>query len=136
MKSIKLPEKLSELLALALRDLEAVEKDKNYVVRMTAWHAPYKDKCYVCLAGCVLAQTLKVPREQHRNIKNISTDAALKMNALDSLRIGLVTHACETLGLLLPPPGLDREMPAYSNKGFRFKKAIRKLITDLEKAGY
>jgi hypothetical protein len=54
----KLPEKPSELIEVALRDLELCIKDPNYRVDMTTWHAPMNGVCLVCLAGAVMAKSL------------------------------------------------------------------------------
>ena len=53
----KLPNKPSELLKVALTDLELVEGDSKYRVDMRNWHTPQYDKtCEVCLAGSVMAK--------------------------------------------------------------------------------
>lgn len=56
------PTKVSELIALALHDLELTEKDPDYIIRMSVWHEIGEEdkKCEVCLAGAIIAQTLKV----------------------------------------------------------------------------
>lgn len=38
MKDVKPPDKLSDLITLALNDLELVEKDPKYKVNMDVWH--------------------------------------------------------------------------------------------------
>ena len=53
-----LPNKKSELLTLALRDLEVVEKDNKYTVDMGDYYHQTMNSCYVCLAGAVMANTL------------------------------------------------------------------------------
>lgn len=61
-----LPDKTSELLKLALKDLLSVESDKDYSVNMYLWHESVRgDSCHVCLAGSVMARTLKVPKTQN-----------------------------------------------------------------------
>lgn len=57
-----LPDKLSDLLELALGDLEKVEAmPEVYEVDMSDWHLPQRDefggrcgRCTVCLAGAVI----------------------------------------------------------------------------------
>lgn len=52
---------LHELLALALDDFEKVLGDRRYAVDMGAWHERAAgDRCAVCLAGSVIAQSLGV----------------------------------------------------------------------------
>lgn len=65
---ITLPDKPSELIDLALRDLADVESDPNYCVEMEVqWHASLywyqsgRPKCAVCLAGAVMARSLHAP---------------------------------------------------------------------------
>lgn len=59
-----LPDKPSDLLRLAVRDLEATEADENYEVSMEAlWHPGMKPDlrpCLVCFAGATMAKTLGV----------------------------------------------------------------------------
>lgn len=56
------PKKLSAAILLALADLEAVEKDPRYIVKMYDWHVPSEMstslKCEVCFAGSVMAKSL------------------------------------------------------------------------------
>lgn len=56
----KMPEKLSDCIILALRDLESVEKSRDFKVDMNAWFESNDDddggKCCVCFAGAVMAQ--------------------------------------------------------------------------------
>ncbi len=52
----RLPTKLSELLELALEDLEETEKTPGFVVDMNRWVADIDGVCHVCLAGCVMTQ--------------------------------------------------------------------------------
>lgn len=65
---VKLPDKLSDLLELAVNDAMSLENSNNYVLNMLDWHSPYVEttgtKCNVCMAGAVMACTLKVPSYQ------------------------------------------------------------------------
>lgn len=61
-----LPDKPSELIRLALSDLNQVEAmDDTYKINMEVWHTPlssFKGQiCRVCLAGAVMANTMQVP---------------------------------------------------------------------------
>ena len=101
----KLPDKLSDLLRLALADLKACEEDPNYGVSMYLWHArPTADnigfdssRCHVCLAGAVLAKTLHL--DPGVTIPTLNADAHktsrlyAAMVALDRLRTGHVRSA-------------------------------------------
>ena len=68
MSKSKLPDKPSELIHLALNDLELCEKDDSYAINMHVWHCPelhddVPPLCAVCMAGSVMAKTLNVPVE-------------------------------------------------------------------------
>ena len=60
-KPVVLPEKASDLLELAVRDAMAVAKMKGYKLDMGTWHSP-NGVCRVCMAGAVMARTLRVAR--------------------------------------------------------------------------
>lgn len=50
----------------ALEDLETVEKNPKYAVDMDTWHAPAANgKCYVCLAGAVLANRYPIGNDNY-----------------------------------------------------------------------
>lgn len=61
----RLPVRPSDLILLALSDLEKCENDPRYKICMSCWHIPsYKEEsmeCLVCLAGAVMAKTLNAP---------------------------------------------------------------------------
>lgn len=116
----RLPNKPSKLLMLAMTDLEKVEADPRYKVNMSKWHEP-NGKCSVCLAGSVIAKTLKVNPGNYitpygQTLKDTEvvfsyeTDKALL--ALNSLRRGDILLALSRLGHWRPdthtlPPRLD-----------------------------
>jgi len=57
-----LPSDLACLIKVAHDDLVACERDPRYVINMSRWHEPRADgKCLVCLAGAVMAKTMKIP---------------------------------------------------------------------------
>lgn len=61
---VKPPEKLYQAILIALKDLEAVEKDYRYNVNMNlTYHSPtsFGLKCNVCFAGSIMAKTLDCP---------------------------------------------------------------------------
>ena len=45
MKTNKLPDKLSELLIVAMQDLEAVENNPKYSLEMGRWYEKDKNTC-------------------------------------------------------------------------------------------
>ncbi len=133
-KQIKLPSKPSELILLALKDLRAVEKSKKYVVEMGEWHTPdYRDgKCAVCLAGAVMAKTLKV--SVHDDMlpyrMGINDD---KLRALDYFREGYVQGAFRYLGITVDWP--DKKIAVYEHDAEAFHADMQQLAADLKAAG-
>lgn len=137
---IHLPDKLSDLLDMALDDLREIEKDGRYIVNMHYWHVavhPREDttKCYVCLAGAVLARKMNHP------MVSLHPDGELpenehKLQAIDHLREGNVDLAFKELGL--PDPGLhlNRDVDWYEDDRVAFTSNLRNLATDLRKLGY
>ena len=104
-----LPDRPSALLALALADLQRVEKDPLYTVDMSNWHQPVRVPgvpmtCEVCMAGAVLAKTLHLDREDvvrfnphHEDDEGLCA-LGFKSYAIDELRQGRVERALELLG--------------------------------------
>lgn len=101
-KEVKLPEKLSACILLALKDLEKTEKDKRYYIDFdNDFHTP-NGKCVVCFAGSVMAQTLKVPIEDEVGPANFSNHNANRLRALDAIRSGNIDLAFSTIKKRLP----------------------------------
>jgi len=59
-----LPDKIGDLIRVAIKDLEECEADPNYLIEMDYWHYPVglgnKKICMVCLARSVMAKTIGV----------------------------------------------------------------------------
>lgn len=65
---IEPPTKQWALVELALADYDKISKTPGYCINMGTWHIPGSHinkgpECYVCLAGCVMAGTLKVSKD-------------------------------------------------------------------------
>ncbi len=135
----KLPDKPSELIRVALADLEKCEKDPGYKIEMDVWHEPRSEggKCEVCLAGSVMAKTLSVDRIMDADPSEFPEAVHLKLCALDSFRCGEVTEAF--LGMRIGD-GIrqisDREIKPYSLNPAQFKEDMNRLADELEAAGY
>ena len=86
----------SEALTQALDDMEALLDDNDYYMDCGEWHTPqYEDapenrrgKCSVCLAGCVMAQTLDIGKRAYRTPSHLLTEQEDKLTALDHFRRG------------------------------------------------
>ena len=58
------PGKLSDLIDLAVADARRLDRT-TYTPDSSVWHEPADDDCcMICLAGSVIAETLKCPRDQ------------------------------------------------------------------------
>ena len=91
----KLPNKLSALLRAAVADCKAVSKDKRYVLNMHYWHEYDADakKCCVCMAGAVLANTVKIPLKETVVVFGCGGPEEDKMIAIDQARFGALYAA-------------------------------------------
>jgi len=138
-----LPDKMSDLLALAARDLRAVEEDSAYRVDMSDWHFPdpYTGQCEVCMAGAVLAVTVGVDPQEEFVPDTMTLDLHKKMLAINSLRMGNVHKASftlrgtETAREAARLADLDRGMSDYHIDREAFFADVEKLIQDLRQAG-
>lgn len=139
----KLPEKLSDLLELALNDLASVEADPLYLVEMNMWHQPLirvtpdDPACGVCLAGSVLARTLEVPIDVISDGREQSDYDNRRLDALDYLRVGNVPEAIDVAGLRWST-GRDRVKgryvtPYHQNRAVWWRD-MRTILDDLRTA--
>lgn len=128
MKS-KLPDKASDLLELALNDLEACEQDKeNYQVTMSQWHTG-EDICRVCLAGSVIAKSLNIPKWLKTNPDKFDRGIRRKLKALDALRLGDIESALYLLKGSFPEYMVETfYMPLYCESALLFKSNLRNII--------
>lgn len=132
------PDKPSELILLALKDLESVEKSKKYVVHMGHWHLPDEGKCYVCFAGAVMAGTLKLSDKVNYDLhflpgKYNGWKTALR--ALDFLRGSNFIDARVVWPVCRVPGVRTRRITPYSESPSAFKSAMHQLAADYAAAG-
>lgn len=131
------PQKLSELLEMALRDFEVCENSPEVTIDMTVW---YQD-CKVCLAGAVIYRNnLKIEKFAGQNIPD---EGAKYLRAINYLRQGFVSIAQYCLngtfvqGVLqeYPPSTVRaREIVSYHMNREKWWKQIRELLKDLKEA--
>lgn len=150
-----LPHKLSDLLALALKDvLRARVNHARYKLNLMAfYHIPVYGRVTgvlqhteVCLAGCVMAMTLKVPRDEVITPNRFSDNAiSRKLKALCYLRRGDIDSALNGVGMaysISPNKQIDTIASSIANlpkdEGFNSKclKLLRKLQEQLALNGY
>ena len=100
-KEINLPDMPSDLIDLALKDLDLCFNDNKYCVDMMFFHLKFKEdeKCHVCLAGSVLAKSLNgnINRSITDGLFSFSDKIKNKIYGLNSLRIGDITEGVESM---------------------------------------
>jgi hypothetical protein len=98
-KPVRLPNKLSALLRIAVADAKAVEKDKRYRLDMMAWHTPAGAKCSVCMAGATMAKTLTVDIRKDVDPSSLSASTNRRLRAIDYMRTGYFSLAADQIGV-------------------------------------
>jgi hypothetical protein len=88
-----LPDKPSELLLVALEDLERAEKAAGVAVDMEVWYDDDGKECSVCFAGGCMVRVLEVlPKELRNNLELAPRDFCdtlrAKFLALNAFRTG------------------------------------------------
>ena len=150
----KLPDKPSELIELALADLEKVEKlPEVYDVYMPRWHRPSAGKCMVCLAGAVLAQTLSTDPKKNIELSGSLDESGLdkdtwrKLRSLDDFRCGRIGEGLYEMGLIGIDESYNRseleiedeeriDDDLYAESPMRFKAELRNVADRLRAEGY
>jgi len=135
MEQVKLPEKMSELIRVALVDLVKVEESPDYIVRMENWHKPRDGVCEVCLAGAVIAKTLKAPSNENCLPSGTSRSIRDKLEALNELRTGEVCEAAYVMGIYDVGAEYDTPIIDYNDDPQQFKRDMLQLAKDLEAGG-
>ena len=133
-----LPDKPSALLTLAMKDLKKIEKSTHYEVFMEEWHEPSRGGrfCSVCLAGSVIANTLKSTKDKGLIPADYDMDTENKLNALDEFRQGRVTRALKCMDIAIPKQLKEiYKVASYSDGCAKFKSDMNKIIARLKKAG-
>lgn len=126
MTNTLLPNKLSDLLVIALADLKACEEDDNYTIYMRDWHKPNDiGQCEVCMAGAVMAKTLGTAKDvRHEPFQDLFTPNRPKLMAINDVRLGCIGSALSIMGLdendHLESHEIWREMADYSKDPILF----------------
>ena len=101
---------LSRVLEVAILDLKKVRRSKKYVVDFTEWHQPLAARgvCAVCLAGAVMARTLKVPAKTYAGPFSFFAGVRDRLLALNEVRAGFVGSAIRRLHRKVDPLRLSQ----------------------------
>lgn len=109
----QLPDKLSDLIDVAIDDCEAIAKDERYALNMFEWHTPAEyavgadgrdsddmedTRCHVCMAGAVMARRLGVEFGSNAGPGIFDDELELKLETIDLVRTGSVGAALAHMG--------------------------------------
>ena len=132
----ELPDRLSDLILVAVEDLEKVEASSRYKVSMHCWHLPHTDHCGVCLAGSVMAFSLGADPDVSIMPHSFPPNINAKLRALNLVRGGDISFALETLD---PERGAYRffyeSMVGYEDDPTEFKAQLRSVARRLAAEG-
>lgn len=142
-----LPDKLSELILVALADLEKAETSPLYRINMSIWHDPnpsslldssdFDDKCFICFAGGVMAFSLNAPNNRKVSPNSWGGETCQRLYALNNVRVGLVQDALEYMGVTDAEwPNEMNQTAMYGISTTDFKSDMRDLASRLATAGY
>lgn len=108
-----LPNSLSKLLRVAIADLRKVRKDPRYTIDPDTWHSPNQKTCEVCMAGAIMAKTLKVKNSDCSYPGDFSPIINRKLVALDMARNGDIVWALKQMS---PQTKLTRKQHVVINE--------------------
>lgn len=128
-----LPDKPSDLIELALSDLEKVEKNPRYEINMSTWHTPDRGKCSVCLAGAVIAGTLEQSIRYDLSPQSFDENTRRKLVALDHFRLGYIGDGLQEMCVERPLTleNFAAVAPYYRFDRNLFKRDMREIIAKL-----
>ena len=129
----------SQLIEVALLDLESVEKLPGYRVDMWSWHeVDYLPNggCAVCLAGSVMARRLGADPHENLSPEDFDDDIEDSLEAINLLRLGNVHEALAEISLPVPA-GMPDIVPIapYEDDPVQFKSDMRALAEMLRANG-
>lgn len=129
-----LPDKPSELIQLALNDVEKVEAQPEYVINMNVWISLRSIPtlvCAVCFGGAVMTQTCHL--QEHPPLDDPLWP---KFVALNHFRQGHIASGLASLGLLMPRGCPDRVVVRdYAIHSTDFENDVARVIRILKSYG-
>ena len=136
---MKLPNKPSELIRIAITDLKKAEKSSKYKIHMGSWHTPAYNKCEICFAGSVMAFSLKRNPQDWLLPEDFTFKTEQKLEALNAFRTGQVDFGLNLLNnrhyLKDDYEIFNRDVIEYNKSPTKFKRQMLNLATDLENFG-
>ena len=129
----------SELLEMAIIDLEHVEQDPHYIVDMNSWHEARDDQCAVCIAGAVMAMSMNCsPTAEILIPKQFPYEYENCLMFLNFCRLGAIQKALSCLGYEVEAMKYynnSMTIPLYSVSPIRFKDKMRNLVIEFRSRG-
>lgn len=126
--SKKLPDKLSDLIRVAVADMRKVAKNPAYVLDAYTWHEPREaddgslGPCLVCMAGAVMAGTLGSDPEEPLSTGDFEEYESNRLDALDDVRTG---HCLEALIRIQDEPPSGNEILACEQASSTIRATYR-----------
>jgi hypothetical protein len=128
----------SQLIKVALKDLEVAERSDQTSINMSFWVLPRcsaaENRCTVCLAGAVMVGSLGASTSEHGTPEDyFNIFVRNRLYAIDQFRKGEVSSGLNLMDVPLP-----KGMPTYvfvPHYGFHtdaFKRAMADLVDLLE----
>jgi len=132
---MKLPDKPSELITLALHDEDKAHKSKKYKVDMGfAWHEP-NGACSVCLAGSVMAFSLNADIKKPLIPTDMGDEEERKLRALNFVRMGDINTTLNLMNVRNDAIIEDVEVTDYSEDRNEWRKDMRGIVKLLKSKG-
>ncbi len=142
----ELPEKPSELIRVALADLEKCEDDPELVIDMGDWVVPTPlsgfSLCEVCLAGAVMVKSLDCDTGRRWTPHDLEPEGyrnsvSGKLFALNDFRMGAVHNGLRYCGIEDDDPRYKNVPPSFHVGSFEgnrtyFKRRLGKLADLLQ----
>ena len=147
---IQLPDTLSGMIRLGVKELKWAEDDPHYRVEMHAWHG-WKEvdttQCSVCMAGAIIAHTMGEQWGAETHPEDYGEENSAKLRAVNQARTGWIERALLTMGLDQSKrkdlyqrgvkPDYEDMLPPniYVENPDRFYAVMETIAADLEAAG-
>lgn len=133
--TLNLPEKASDLIRVALADLETIEADPRYMIDMEMWHKP-NSHCKVCLAGAVMAARVDAPKEDLVP-SSFGRHTGVRLSALNEFRKGDTWDGVMRISKIYISTKLEKQTVArYEDDPVAFKADMNRMADYLEAKGF
>lgn len=134
---MKLPDKLSDLIDLAVTDLEVIEKNPRYKVDMSRFHTG-GDPCLVCFAGAIMANTFGVSCKEQAHPWEFPEHTENRLYTLNYIRDYRINDAIKFFhGTPCDKSYMENlNSILYNESAKQFKSNMREIAKRLRNDGY